>query len=152
MHKCLPTTKKFRETLDFEKFPLPCVSNRLTPAVCTTFSPKVYRLGLRLPSMPLPDSGNTQGIVSLYDVTEDWVPIYDKSSLPGFYMAIGTSGNQFKMAPVVGKLMRAIIEAGPRDIDVEPLLLPLERVGGTINSATFSRLRKKLETTGTVVG
>ena len=28
------------------------------------------------------------------DVSDDWIPIYDQSSLPGYYMAIGTSGNQ----------------------------------------------------------
>ena len=48
-------------------------------------------------------AAESQGIVACYDVTEDWNPVYDKSSLPGYFMAVGTSGNQFKNAGVVGK-------------------------------------------------
>lgn len=46
----------------------------------------------------------------MYDVSDDWIPIYDKSSLPGYYMAIGTSGNQFKCTGPAGYLMASIIE------------------------------------------
>ena len=53
----------------------------------------------------MPISTNIKGVVALYDVSDDWIPIYDKSSLPGFYMAVGTSGNQFKNAPVAGMMM-----------------------------------------------
>ena len=63
----------------------------------------MWRAALRIPTLCIPNTA--QGIVDLYDVTPDWNPIYDKSSLPGYYMAIGTSGNQFKNAPVVGDLM-----------------------------------------------
>jgi sarcosine oxidase subunit beta len=45
------------------------------------------------------------GLAALYDVADDWVPIYDKSDLPGFFMACGTSGNQFKNAPLAGQFM-----------------------------------------------
>ncbi|GAB5469420.1 MAG: hypothetical protein Kilf2KO_24500 [Rhodospirillales bacterium] len=38
-------------------------------------------------------------MVDLYDASTDWISIYDKSALPGFYMACGTSGNQYKNAP-----------------------------------------------------
>jgi len=31
------------------------------------------------------------------DVSDDWIPIYDKSDLKGYYQAIGTSGNQFRI-------------------------------------------------------
>ncbi|CAJ1432118.1 unnamed protein product [Effrenium voratum] len=76
---------------------------------------QVYRLALRVPTLPLPEAGNVQGCAACYDVTEDlghdWVPIYDKSALPGFYMAIGTSGNQFKNAGPAARLMRELIEA-----------------------------------------
>jgi sarcosine oxidase subunit beta len=54
---------------------------------------QVYRLAKRFPGLPIPNQ--PQGIVDLYDVSDDWLPIYDQSSLDGFYMAIGTSGNQF---------------------------------------------------------
>jgi len=117
---------------------------------------QVYRLALRIPTLPLPEAGNVQGCAACYDVTEDWVPIYDKSALPGFYMAIGTSGNQFKNAGVAGRLMRELIEAGEsnRDTDLEPLDFQLKRIpcGGSINSSTFSRKRSVLETSGSVLG
>ena len=45
-------------------------------------------------------------------------------SLAGYYVAIGTSGNQFKNAPVIGQLMTTLItqcEAG-RDHDADPVV------------------------------
>ena len=48
--------------------------------------------------------------VSRYDVSNDWIPIYDRSSIDGYYMAIGTSGNQFKCTGPAGLLMASIIE------------------------------------------
>ena len=42
------------------------------------------------------------GLAALYDASDDWVPIYDRSSLHGYFMACGTSGNQFKNAPLAG--------------------------------------------------
>ena len=81
-----------------------CSTRRRSPAPAT-------------PMLGVPNS--LRGVVDLYDVTEDWAPIYDKTVLPGFYVAIGTSGNQFKNAPVVGKMMTKLIqecEAG-RDHD-----------------------------------
>mmetsp|Transcript_25412 Transcript_25412/g.70771 ORF Transcript_25412/g.70771 Transcript_25412/m.70771 type:complete len:470 (-) Transcript_25412:214-1623(-) len=117
---------------------------------------QVYRLALRMPTLPLPDSANTQGCVACYDVTEDWTPIYDKSALPGYYMAIGTSGNQFKNAGVAGRLMREIIEASEngRDLDLDPLQFELKRIpgGGVVNSAIFSRKRNVQKTSGSVLG
>ena len=41
----------------------------------------------------------------------DWTPVYDRTDRPGFYVAMGTSGNQFKNAPVVGTLMRTLVDA-----------------------------------------
>ena len=34
-----------------------------------------------------------RGVVDLYDVSDDWIPIYDRTDLDGFYVAIGSSGN-----------------------------------------------------------
>ena len=48
--------------------------------------------------------------MSRYDVSDDWIPIYDRSSIDGYYMAIGTSGNQFKCTGPAGLLMASIIE------------------------------------------
>ncbi len=101
----------------------------------------VMRLAQRIPSLGIP--GQAAGTVALYDVTEDWMPIYDKSDLPGYYMAVGTSGNQFKNAPVVGKLMAALIDAceNGRDHDREPLTFELKKIGHTISLQPFSRNR-----------
>jgi sarcosine oxidase subunit beta len=93
--------------------------------------------GLRVPNQ-------MQGVVDLYDVSDDWIPIYDKSDLPGFYMAVGTSGNQYKNAPVVGVMMSALIdkvEAG-HDHDKNPIQFQMKYTGRTFNMGFYSRLRE----------
>ncbi len=103
---------------------------------------QAYRQAQRIPSLGIPSQ--MKGAVDLYDVTEDWAPIYDCSSVDGYYMAIGSSGNQFKNAPVAGKMMTALIEyceAG-NDHDASPLKFQLERVGHELDMASFSRLRE----------
>ena len=89
---------------------------------------QAMRAAQRFPSMNIPN--NVKGIVDLYDVTDDWIPIYDVSDLKGFYMAIGTSGNQFKNAPVVGKMMAALIDYVEKGIDHDknPLVFKLPNV------------------------
>ena len=52
-----------------------------------------------------------RGVVDLYDVSDDWLPIYDSTRIKGYYMAIGSSGNQFKNAPIAGHCMAELIEA-----------------------------------------
>ena len=95
-----------------------------------------------MPDLRIPN--RIQGVVDLYDVTDDWMPIYDKSDLPGFYMAVGTSGNQYKNAPVVGKMMAKIIkkcQAG-HDHDVDPLVFHLAHLDWDVNLKFYSRLRE----------
>jgi glycine/D-amino acid oxidase-like deaminating enzyme len=94
------------------------------------------------------------GLAALYDVADDWVPIYDRSSLRGFFMACGTSGNQFKNAPIAGRFMRAIIDAVSigHDHDADPVQFPGERTGEAIDLGAFSRRRTPATTTGTVLG
>ena len=101
-----------------------------------------YRTAQRIPSLGIPSK--MKGVVDLYDVSDDWIPIYDKSDLPGFYMAIGTSGNQFKNAPVSGILMAELIEAceGGRDHDSDPLQLHLARTDRDIDIGFYSRRRE----------
>ena len=70
---------------------------------------QVYRTALRIPTLPIPQQA--QGVAALYDVSDDWIPIYDRASLGGYYMAVGTSGNQFKNAPLAGRLMAELIGA-----------------------------------------
>jgi sarcosine oxidase subunit beta len=103
---------------------------------------QAYRMGQRIPELPIPNK--PQGIVDLYDCADDWIPIYDKSALPGFYMAIGTSGNQFKNAPTAGKMMAELIQAceNGHDHDREPLEFHLEHLGRTISIGFFSRHRE----------
>ena len=107
----------------------------------------------RFPGMGVPNS--VQGIADLYDASDDWIPIYDKSDLPGFYMACGTSGNQFKNAPVVGMMMRALIDhcEGGADHDAEPLEFPLPGMDYRLNMAFCSRNREiNRESSFSVVG
>jgi sarcosine oxidase subunit beta len=112
----------------------------------------MLRLARRLPDFGIPLK--TLGIGALYDVSDDWIPIYDKSSLGGFFMACGTSGNQFKNAPLVGKFMRVLIEAEEQgvDHDLTPLSVTGEHTGKEIHLAAFSRLRTSGETAGNVMG
>lgn len=108
----------------------------------TQWRTMVMRVGQRIPDLGIPDTA--RGVVSLYDVSEDWMPIYDKSDLPGFYMACGTSGNQFKNAPVAGKIMTAIIEAceNGHDHDGDPRSFHLEHIGHDVSLGFFSRNRE----------
>ena len=103
---------------------------------------QVYRLARRIPDLPIPNQ--PMGVVDLYDVTDDWIPIYDKSDLDGYYMAVGTSGNQFKNAGVAGHLMAELIDACEqgRDHDEDPLRVTGRYTGLTINAGAFSRLRE----------
>ena len=40
---------------------------------------QVYRCARRIPSLPIPEE--MKGVVDLYDCSDDWIPIYDKSDL-----------------------------------------------------------------------
>jgi sarcosine oxidase subunit beta len=112
----------------------------------------MLRLARRMPDFGVPVSPS--GIGALYDATDDWVPIYDRSSLDGFYMACGTSGNQFKNAPMAATFIRLLIEAAEagRDHDDDPISYIGPRSGRAINIGAFSRLREVQNTSGTVMG
>ena len=112
----------------------------------------MLRLARRMPDFGVPVSPS--GIGALYDATDDWVPIYDRSSLDGFYMACGTSGNQFKNAPMAATFIRLIIEAAEagRNHDDDPISYIGPRSGRAINIGAFSRLREVQNTSGTVMG
>ncbi len=103
---------------------------------------QVYRLARRIPTLPIPHE--RKGIVDLYDVSDDWIPIYDRSDLDGFYMAIGTSGNQFKNAPVVGHLMAELIDKVQRghDHDNDPVKVKAVYTGLELDAGFYSRLRE----------
>ncbi len=102
---------------------------------------QAMRYGQRVPSLGIPS--RMRGVVDLYDASTDWIPVYDKSSLPGFYMACGTSGNQYKNAPIAGKMMAALIahcEAG-NDHDATPLMFRLPCIDRDLDVGFFSRKR-----------
>jgi glycine/D-amino acid oxidase-like deaminating enzyme len=103
---------------------------------------------LALPTVP-------KGIAGVYDVTDDWQPIYDRTSLTGFYVAIGTSGNQFKNAPFVGRLLAELVESveAGRDHDQDPLKVQGQYTSNVINMGAFSRKRVlNTSSSGTVMG
>lgn len=103
---------------------------------------QMMRMAQRLPTLGLP--GQLSGIVACYDVSPDWIPIYDKSDLGGYYLAIGTSGNQFKNAPVAGAMLAELIgtcENG-RDHDTNPVSFHLQNLDLDLNVGFFSRNRK----------
>jgi sarcosine oxidase subunit beta len=102
---------------------------------------QAYRYAQRVPSLEIP--GRTKGVVDLYDVTEDWIPIYDKSQVPGYYMAIGTSGNQYKNAPIAGKMMASLIDycENGNDHDVAPLQFHLPYIDRSMDVGFYSRKR-----------
>jgi sarcosine oxidase subunit beta len=103
---------------------------------------QVYRLARRIPDLPIPNQ--PRGIVDLYDVSDDWLPIYDKSDLKGFYMAIGTSGHEFKNAPPVGHMMAELIDHCEKgqDHDNDPVGYKARYTGLEINIGFHSRLRE----------
>ncbi len=103
---------------------------------------QVYRAARRIPELPIPSQAS--GVVDLYDVSDDWIPIYDRSELPGFYMAVGTSGHQFKNAGVVGDLMAELVDACEKgyDHDAMPLTYQCRYTGNEINLGMFSRRRE----------
>ena len=103
---------------------------------------QVYRCARRIPDLKIPS--RTSGVVDLYDVSDDWIPIYDKSALRGFYMAIGSSGNQFKNAPVAGHCMAELIDACEKghDHDANPLKVKTVYTGLELNMGFYSRNRE----------
>jgi glycine/D-amino acid oxidase-like deaminating enzyme len=116
------------------------------------FETTTLRLARRVPSVGVPH--RPAGLAALYDVADDWVPIYDRSGVEGWFMACGTSGNQFKNAPLAGQFLRAIIEAteAGRDHDREPVQYVGRVTGVPIDLGAFSRRRDLAATSGTVMG
>ncbi len=104
--------------------------------------------GLRIPSTP-------RGLTGVYDVASDWTPVYDRTALDGYYVAMGTSGNQFKNAPLSGRFMAAIIDAveNGHDHDTDPVRYRGQYCEVSVNLGTFSRKRRvNTASSGTVMG
>ncbi len=103
---------------------------------------QVLRLARRMPTLGVPNE--KKGIVDLYDVSDDWIPIYDRTDLDGFYVAIGSSGNQFKNAPVAGYCMAELIDAieNGHDHDADPLVVTGVYTGLEMNMGFYRRNRE----------
>ncbi|MEM7030072.1 MAG: FAD-dependent oxidoreductase, partial [Chloroflexota bacterium] len=103
---------------------------------------QVYRLAKRIPELGVPNQ--PRGVVDLYDVSTDWLPVYDKSDLGGFYMAVGTSGHEFKNAPPVGYMMSELIHRveNGQDHDNDPVKYNAVYTGLELNVGFYSRNRE----------
>ena len=124
----------------------------INPNPTEQWTAQAWRTAQRIPALEIP--GQASGVVSAYDATEDWSPIYDKSNLGGFYMACGTSGNQFKNGPAAGELIAGLIDYVEKgnDHDKVPYEFTCSYTGNSIDTAAFSRLRKIHKTSGNVMG
>ncbi len=108
---------------------------------------QAYRAAQRFPEIKI--ESQARGTVGIYDVSDDWIPIYDKTDLGGYYLAIGTSGNQFKNAPLIGEVMAEIIQRDTEDDhDKNPASLHLKHIDRSIDLAFFSRNRQVQSTSG----
>ena len=116
------------------------------------FESQTYRFARRFPAAQIPST--PVGVVGVYDVSSDWTPIYDKTDVPGFYVAIGTSGNQFKNAPGAGLIMAHLINQVEKgaDHDNQAVVYQCTKSESAINLGTFSRKRARNLTSGTVMG
>jgi sarcosine oxidase subunit beta len=116
------------------------------------FESQTYRVARRIPGAEIPL--RPRGLASAYDVTPDWVPTYDRTDVDGYYVAIGTSGNQFKNAPIVGGVMTSIIDACEqgRDHDTDPVRYDCRHTGHSLDLSHYSRRRALNRTSGTVLG
>lgn len=117
------------------------------------WSRQMMRVAKRLPDFGVPLQ--RKGVAEAYDVSDDWGPIYDRGDLDGFFMACGTSGNQFKNACVASHLMGELITAvtNGHDHDNDPLIVTARYTGILINMGSFSRNRSiNQASTGTVMG
>jgi glycine/D-amino acid oxidase-like deaminating enzyme len=105
------------------------------------FRAQVTRAARRFPQIGVPN--RPLGVAGVYDAADDWTPVYDRTALGGYYVAMGTSGNQFKNAPLVGRFLATLIdhvEAG-HDHDGDPVRHRCEHTGSVVNLGSFSRRR-----------
>lgn len=83
----------------------------------------------------LGDSRFSHGYAGAFDITPDWMPILDESTLKGFYVATGMSGHGFKLAPAVGEMMAALVTGARPPVSLAPFRL--DRFSGNAAEATF---------------
>jgi glycine/D-amino acid oxidase-like deaminating enzyme len=106
------------------------------------FQRQVLRVARRMPKLVVPN--RPVGLGAVYDVTPDWTPIIDRTSLSGLYLACGTSGNSFKIAPFIGRALDALIVASEsgQDHDRSPVQMPGRHLPVEFDLGAYSRLRR----------
>lgn len=117
------------------------------------FDAQSARAARRFPDLRVPTA--PRGVAGVYDVADDWAPIYDRTGLDGYYVMMGTSGNQFKNAPLAGRFIATIVDGveNGRDHDADPFTYRGEHTGNVINLGAFSRRRALNENSSkTVMG
>ncbi|MFW2382173.1 MAG: NAD(P)/FAD-dependent oxidoreductase [Acidimicrobiales bacterium] len=116
-------------------------ADHYNPLITDLWETQVLRVNRRFPGVGIPHQ--RRGAVGVYDVSDDWMPIFDKTDLDGFYVAIGTSGNQFKNAGAAGQVMADLIEAVEAGYahDSSPLQTTGRYTGRPIDLSSFRRNR-----------
>lgn len=71
----------------------------------------------------LADARYRRGWAGAFDITPDWMPIIDETSVRGLYVAAGMSGHGFKLAPAVGEMMAALITGAGPPVSLAPFRL-----------------------------
>jgi glycine/D-amino acid oxidase-like deaminating enzyme len=93
-------------------------------------------------AMPaLADAHYRRGYAGAFDITPDWMPILDETSLAGFWVAAGMSGHGFKLAPAIGEMMAALITGQTPPVSTTPFRLgrfAASAAGGTFVSSYLS--------------
>lgn len=116
-------------------------ADEYNPNITDLWHTQVLRANRRFPDLGVPHQ--RRGIVGVYDVSDDWLPVFDRTDLGGYYVAIGSSGNQFKNAGPIGQLMTELIDAveSGHDHDRDPIAITGQFTGRKIDVGTFSRNR-----------
>jgi sarcosine oxidase subunit beta len=74
------------------------------------------------------------GYASLYDVTPDWQPVLGRvDGIVGLSIAAGFSGHGFKLSPVLGEILAAVVLDEPSPIDISMFALSRFATGALIH-------------------
>jgi glycine/D-amino acid oxidase-like deaminating enzyme len=96
-------------------------------------TPVLERTGRAMPR--LADARYRRGYAGAFDITPDWMPILDETSLAGFWTAAGMSGHGFKLSPAIGEMMAALVTRAAPPVDPAPFRL--SRFAAAAPAGTF---------------
>jgi glycine/D-amino acid oxidase-like deaminating enzyme len=83
----------------------------------------------------LADARLSRSYAGAFDITPDWMPILDEAALPGFFIAAGMSGHGFKLAPMIGEMVAALIAGNTPPVSLTPFRL--DRFAGQATFGNF---------------